>query len=242
MKKCNYCERHNPDEARICRGCGASDFSPLVNEVVFEIPKEEPAATVSSETKFLGIALILLFVAVLFMVSAINHAHQDGSTDAYPAKQEYVSQISQEEMVPPQPAFVTSSDVLTNTSNYGTYWGYTTWDDSYGTTHSGDIVRMVQINDYIPSIEFITAGKYTEFTTTIFTTLLKEDHRLQLKIYADNILVYDTGFVDRTFKEADVEIDITGVYALKIECYEDGYVGPFDMDPDFCLQDMLFWY
>lgn len=145
-------------------------------------------------------------------------------------------------MLPPSPAFVTTMDVPTN-ATYDTYWGYSTREDSYGDIHSGDIVRVIpRDEDDVPEIEFITGGKYSYFSTTVFTTLIKEDHHLRFQFFADDNLVYDTGFVDRTFKEEAVKIDIAGIYALKIKCYRSGYVSAMGTAPEFCLQDMQFWF
>lgn len=258
MKKCNYCWSLNSDDAHKCSGCGANDFSPLEVEIDDEPSKIEQEVAVPKNTSNLTVCIwllvivlpvVLLFLSMMFEYSKNSlETHQTNQRNVIESSDMITDTVVQnavepaEEMLPPQPAFVTSSEIPTNTSKYGIYWRQPTTEDSYGDTHSGDIVRMAQVTGDVPSIEFITGGKYTKFTTTVFTTLIKEDHRFQFKVYADNILVYDTGFVDRTFKEETVEIDITGVYAIKMECYQDGYVAPYETGPSFCLQDMTFWF
>lgn len=91
--------------------------------------------------------------------------------------------------------------------------------NSYGDMLSGDLFTFLGNDWNAPWCEFFTAEKYTSFSCKVDANIMKEEHQLQMKIFLDDTLAYDSGVVDRTWKGKDIVLDVSGVYSVKIEVY-----------------------
>lgn len=79
MKKCNYCWSLNPDDARVCCGCGANDFSFWKAEIDMELPKPEPIVTPPRNTDDLSkktTAMLIVFALALLLITGMLAGRQ----------------------------------------------------------------------------------------------------------------------------------------------------------------------
>ena len=105
-------------------------------------------------------------------------------------------------------------------SSSGYYYSGTDKEDIYGNKFSDGLSFLV--NHYGPaeenSTEYVLNRMYTKFTTILMVDSgSKDTFECRLKIYVDDILVYDNYSLTKKTQATNIEIDITNAMFIRIE-------------------------
>ena len=69
------------------------------------------------------------------------------------------------------------------------------------------------------STEYVVNNKYVQFTATIMVHALRDDFEANLKIYADNKLVYDSGSLTKKSEPINISLDISDIKFIRFDTY-----------------------
>lgn len=128
-------------------------------------------------------------------------------------------------------------DITHYIPNSGVATNFSSASDYYGNVYQGDLIKLYTFWMYeYPPLEIIPNKKYTNFAVTLFPDSdFREANEPRLKIYGDDILVYDSGNIEQKTKAVKIDIDITSVEVLKIDLTDK------NGNSDIWLQDATFY-
>ena len=87
------------------------------------------------------------------------------------------------------------------------------------------------------STEYVVNNKYDQFTATIMVHSLRDDFEASLKIYADNILIYDSGTLTKKSEPMNISLDITDVKFIRFDTYRIDGAGSILLSDPVLLSD-----
>lgn len=99
-------------------------------------------------------------------------------------------------------------------------------EDAYGTEYFGSFLDLSNTRNianpngsgYITNIELVAGQQYHHFSGTYFASAKQnESQTVELFIYADDVLVYSSGTMNRRTMPVDFKIDINNCNILRIE-------------------------
>lgn len=109
--------------------------------------------------------------------------------------------------------------------------------DYYGNTYQGNLILFWKfwMKKYT-SFELVPNKKFTNFTATMFPDVdFSSRDTARLKIFGDNILIFDSGNITQKTKAVNIDVDITNVEVLEVRLTDEmGESKVWLQDAKFC--------
>jgi len=100
--------------------------------------------------------------------------------------------------------------------------------DAYGKVHKGFYLDLCSwastTNPHFATAEYLLDGEYNYFSGTFFAREDQpEKYTINFKIYADEELIYESGYISRKTKAKDFCVDVSGCEFLRVETITSDY-------------------
>lgn len=119
---------------------------------------------------------------------------------------------------------VIDSDAGPKSTHY--YSGTVT--DVYGNEYIGHY--NLDVNYWVRSVDYVTYyldRKYTTFDVTYFpASSMKDDWNVSLRVFADDIEIYNSGYLNYQAKAKTISLDVTNVEKITVKSGSTSYGGP----------------
>lgn len=97
-------------------------------------------------------------------------------------------------------------------------WTGRTIENMYGDVlEAGEGLSVMCASGLNPTFEYLLNGQYTEFTAKVFLTTGYDNAKGRLKIYADDVLVFDSGLLSKKSEAKDIMCKVSNVKFLRFE-------------------------
>ena len=116
----------------------------------------------------------------------------------------------------------THSDILTNIHKDNT-------EDSYGKTYRGPYFDLCSYDDTRAYTDLVAGGHFKYLSGTFFARSTQNDsHTIEFFVYADGVLVYNSGPIDRRTKPIEFTVDIGNCDIVRVMSASSdyGYTNP----------------